>query len=155
MAKQAREKTLNKHSKGRSSKGALIKGASAKLPIDILSEPSFKEGVQDIMRGYSGIYLLYRQRTLFYIGLASNLYSRLISHTKDRLRGKWDSFAIFRVGRVRYLKDIETLLLRVALPPGNAVKGHFHRDADLTRLIKKIQTDEARRLTRIKKALGR
>jgi len=138
--------------KKESSKGALIKGVSVKLPIDILDEPSFKEGVQKIMRGYSGIYLLYRRKTLYYIGLATNLYWRLISHTKDRLKGKWDSFAIFRVGRVRYLKDIESLLLRVARPPGNAVKGHFHRDADLIKVLKKIQAIEVRRLNRIKKA---
>ncbi|MCG7853431.1 MAG: GIY-YIG nuclease family protein [Methanosarcinaceae archaeon] len=155
MARQVKKASTQKRVKKKTSKGALIKGVSAKLPIEILNEPSFKLGVQEIMKGYSGIYLLYRHTTLFYIGLATNLYGRLISHTRDKLKGKWDSFAIFRVGRVRYLKDIETLLLRVARPPGNSVKGHFHRDGDLTRVIKKIQLDQVRRFTRIKKALGR
>ena len=66
-----------------------------------------------------------------------------------------ESFAIFRIGRVRYLTDIKTLLLRVAEPPGNAVSGHLHRDADLTRVLRKIQQDQARRLTRIRKSLRR
>lgn len=153
MVAQILKSRVKGQTKKKSSKGALIKGVSARLPIDILYEPSFRDGVQEIMRGYSGIYLLYWRKTLYYIGLASNLYWRLLSHTKDRLKGKWDSFAIFRVGRVRYLKDIESLLLRVARPPGNAVKGHFHRDADLTRVLKKIEKEKEKPLERIRTAL--
>jgi hypothetical protein len=54
---------------------------------------------------------------------------------------------------VRYLKDIESILLRVARPPGNAVKGHFHRDANLTKVLKKIQKETGTLLDWIKKAL--
>lgn len=132
----------------------MVKGVSARLPIELLDEPTFKQGLQDITRGYSGLYLLYRRKRLYYIGLAKNLYWRLLGHTKDRLKGKWDSFTIFRVGRVRYLKDIESILLRVARPPGNTVSGHFHRDADLTKVLKKIQREQMRRLARIKKGLS-
>lgn len=136
-----------------SSKGALIKGASSKLPLDLLYEPSFKEGLQSIMRDYSGIYLLYKRNRLYYIGLAKNLYWRLLNHTKNKHKDRWDSFVIFRIGRVTYLKDIETLLLRVAAPPGNAVSGHFHRDADLTKVLRKIQREQMRRLKHIRKVL--
>jgi len=137
----------------KSTKGALVKGVSRKLPVSLLDEPSFREGLQEITRDYSGIYLLYKRKRLYYVGLASNLYWRLKGHTRNRHRGKWDSFAIFRVGRVRYLKDIESILLRVANPPGNAVSGHFHRDADLTRVLKRIQREQTRRLDKIRRAL--
>lgn len=140
-------------SRRKSNKGALVKGASKALPIDLLEEPSFKEGLQGIMRGYSGLYVLYKRTSLYYIGLANNLYWRLYSHTKDKHKNKWDRFAIFRVDRVRYLKDIESLLLRVADPPGNAVSGHFHRDSDLTKVLRRIQTEQMRTLRRIKKVL--
>jgi hypothetical protein len=153
MATQIPKVTVKGKSKKKSSKGALIKGVSRRLPIDILDEPSFKQGIQEIMRGYSGIYLLYWRKTLYYIGLATNLYGRLIGHTKDRHKGKWDSFAIFRVGRVRYLKDIETLLLLLIRPPGNSVKGHFHRDADQTDVLKRIEKIQGRRFKRIHNAL--
>lgn len=136
-----------------SSKGALVKGVSAQLPIVILDEPTFKQGLQEITRGYSGLYFLYNRKRLYYIGLAKNLYWRLVSHTKNKHKGKWDSFAIFRVGRVRYLKDVESLLLRAAQPPGNSVSGHFHRDADLTKVIKKIRAEQMRRIKKIGKAL--
>lgn len=138
-------------SKKKSDKGALIKGMSKRLPIELLDEPSFKDGLQQIMRNYAGVYALYRKNTLYYVGLATNLYWRLLAHTKNRNKGKWDRFAIFRVGRVRYLKDMETLLLRVAAPIGNKVSGHLlHRDADLTRVLRRIQREQLRRLKRIK-----
>lgn len=151
--KRQRFRTHRKIKKG-SSKGALVKGVSARLPIDLLYEPTFKHGLEEITRGYSGIYLLYRRKTLYYVGLAKNLYWRLLGHTKNKHRAKWDSFAIFRVGRVRYLKDIESILLRVARPPGNSVSGQFHRDADLTKVLKKIQSEQTRRLKRIRKGLA-
>jgi hypothetical protein len=76
-----------------------------------------------------------------------------VGHSRSK-RGKWDSFAIFRVGRVRYLKDIESLLLRAAQPPGNSVSGHFHRDADLTKVLKQIRREQSRRLRRIARVLA-
>jgi hypothetical protein len=136
-----------------SSKGALVKGASKPIPIDLLNEPAFRIGLHEIMRGYSGLYVLYRKKRLYYIGLANNLFWRLHSHTRNRHKGKWDRFAIFRVDRVRYLKDIESLLLQVARPPGNAVAGHFHRDADFTRVLRRIQSDQMRALKRIRRIL--
>ncbi|MBI5612913.1 MAG: GIY-YIG nuclease family protein [Gammaproteobacteria bacterium] len=144
-----------RHPKKRSNKGALIKGMSQPLPIELLGEPSFRSGLYEIMRDYAGIYALYKRNRLYYVGLATNLYWRLLGHTKNKHKGKWNRFAIFRIGRVRYLKDIETLLLRVAEPPGNVVSGHLHRDADLTRVLRKIQQDQTRRLSRIRKALRR
>jgi hypothetical protein len=153
VASRQPAKRTQRSKKRKSSKGALVKGVSRQLPVELLYEPAFKAGLQEITRGYSGIYLLYRRKTLYYIGLATNLYWRLLGHTKNKHRGKWDSFAIFRVGRVRYLKDIESILLRVARPPGNSVSGHFHRDADLTKVLKRIQTEQAKRLRRIKKVL--
>lgn len=140
-------------SKKRSHKGALIKGMSKPLPIDLLKEASFKKGLDEIMRGYAGVYALHNKGKLYYVSLASNLYSRIRGHTKDKHKGKWDSFAIFRIGRVRYLKDIETLLLQVASPPGNSLSGRLHRDADLTRVLRRIQAEQMRRLKRIRKAL--
>ncbi len=137
-----------------SSKGALVRGVSKRLPLELLDEPTFQQGLQEITRGYSGLYFLYKRTRLYYIGLARNLYWRLVGHSKDKHRGKWDSFAIFRVGRVRYLKDIESLLLRAARPPGNSVGGHFHRDGDLTKVLKKIRREQARRLRRIGKVLA-
>ena len=134
-------------------KGALIKGVSQPLPRELLFEPTFREELRGLMRGYSGLYVLYKRKSLYCIGLAKDLFWRLHSHTKDKHKNKWDRFAIYRIARVRYLKDIESLLLRVAEPPGNAVEGKFHRDADVTKVLRKIQRQQTRTLNRIKKVL--
>ena len=127
---------------------------SERMPISLLDEHVFRQGLKDIMAGYAGVYALYRGRRLYYVGLASNLFWRLHHHTRDRHRGRWNSFSIFRIGRVRYLKDIETLLLRVAVPRGNRVTGHVHRDADLSRVLRSIAKDQARTLKRIRRVIG-
>lgn len=148
----AKEKPLKKPRR-RPTKGALIKGVSQQLPRELLFEPTFREELRGLMRGYSGLYVLYRRNSLYYIGLAKDLFWRLHTHTRDKHKKRWDRFAIFRIARVRYLKDIESLLLRVANPPGNAVTGKFHRDADVTKVLRKIQRQQTRTLNRIKKVL--
>jgi hypothetical protein len=42
-------------------------------------------------------------------------------------------FIIFRIQRVRYLKDIEALIHHLVDTPGNKIKGKVPRDADLNR----------------------
>ena len=145
---KARRLRRKKHS----NKAALIKGMSRRLPIQLLGDRSFETGLKKIMRGYAGVYALYNGEKLYYVGLATNLYNRLRWHTRNRHKGKWDRFAIFRVGRVRYLKDMETLLLQVAKPPGNSLSGHLHRDADLTRVLRVVLRENTLRLKRIRKA---
>jgi hypothetical protein len=151
MAKKTNIRERRK-TKKHSNKGALLKGMSQRLPRSLLGDPSFKSGLEEIMRGYAGVYALYKGNKLYYVGLATNLYWRLQEHTKNRHKKKWNQFAIFR-GRVRYLKDMETLLLQVAKPPGNSLTGHLHKDADLTRVLRKVYREIALRLNRIKKAL--
>ena len=140
-----------KKKKRKSSKGALLKGMSRRLPIELLGDQAFETGLKAIMRGYAGVYALYDGNKLYYVGLANNLYNRLRWHTRDRHKNRWDQFAIFRVNRVRYLKDMETLLLQVSKPPGNSLSGHLHRDADLTRVLRKVHRENALRLRRLRK----
>ena len=145
-------KKKTRRKKQKSNKGALLKGMTRRLPVKLLGDRSFEDGLQEIMRGYAGVYALYDGEKLYYVGLANDLYNRLRWHTKNKHKGKWDRFAIFRVRRVRLLKDMETLLLQVAEPPGNSVSGRLHRDADLTRVLRLVLRESRRRLNRLSKA---
>ena len=151
-AEETNKKARRRRKRRKSFKGALIKGMTRRIPIQLLGDLSFQEGLEKIMRGYAGVYALYRGRRLYYVGLATNLYNRLRWHTKNKHKGKWDQFAIFRVRRVHYLKDMETLLLQVAVPPGNSFTGRLHRDADLTRVLRKVLHENRLRLNRLSKA---
>jgi hypothetical protein len=136
-------------------KGALIKGITKKLPSDILDNTVFRKGLKETMKGYSGIYALYRKDSLYYIGLTTNLFGRIKWHLKDRHAGKWDSFVIFRIKRIVYLRDIETLITHLVKLPGNKVKGKVPRDADINRILKVILQEHNKEIKGISKALGR
>jgi len=136
-----------------SSKGALIKGMSRRLPSEILESPMFAQRLREIMRRYAGIYALYRKDRIYYIGLTTNLLGRIKWHLKDRHAGKWDSFIIFRIQKVRYLKDIETLIHHLVDTPGNKVKGKVPRDADLNRILREVLSEHEKAIKGIKKAL--
>ena len=106
----------------KSSKGALIKGMTKRLPIEILNNEIFQKRLKEIMKGYAGIYAMYRKDKLYYVGLTTNLFGRLKTHRiRDRHAGKWDEFIIFRIKKVNYLKDIETLLTHLVNVKGNRV----------------------------------
>jgi len=100
-------------SKKGTGKGALIKGMTKRLPFEILANPLFRVGLRRVMRGYAGIYALYHGSKLYYVGLTRNLFGRVRWHLTDRHARKWDSFVIFRIKRVNYVKDIETLLMQL------------------------------------------
>ena len=78
-----------------------------------------------LLRGYSGIYVLYKHDVPHYVGKASKLSWRIRNHQNDRLKGKWDSFSLYVVRGDRYVKDIESLLLRIVKPKGALVSGRF------------------------------
>jgi hypothetical protein len=145
----------SKKKKRQPKKGALIKGMTGRLPVEILDNPVFEEDIRNVMKGFSGIYLLYRRKTLYYVGLASNLLGRLRSHQKDKHAERWDQFTIYRIRQVRYLKDLETLLIGVLRPPGNNVKGRVPSDADINRILRKVMKQQKSSMTKIERSLAK
>ena len=95
---------------------------------------SYKEALGSKQRG-RGIYILYDKEEVYYIGLSKkSLRSRLRQHaTKDRHKGKWDNFSFYQISRQKYIKDIESLLLKVYRPKGNKVVGRFKKKYDLSK----------------------
>jgi hypothetical protein len=129
----------------RSPKGALIKEASRPIPIDLILDPVFRQDFHNEIRGAAGVYILYKGRNVYYVGHSNKLFWALHSKTRNKHKNKWNKFAFFRVNNVRFLKDLKSLLIDAALPPGNEVSSRFYRAGDLTRAIQKFS--EARRKT--------
>lgn len=94
----------------------------------------YKDALGIKQRG-RGIYVLYKNGGVYYIGLSKrSLRGRLRRHAlRDRHKGKWDSFSFYQIGKTRYIKDIESLLLRIFRPEGNRVAGRFRKKYDLNR----------------------
>jgi len=90
---------------------------------DVLDK--YPDVVREFVRNRSGVYALYKGSRLHYVGLARNLRSRLQSHLKDRHARTWDRFSIYLTEGDEHLKELESLVLRIADPKGNRVTGRF------------------------------
>jgi GIY-YIG catalytic domain len=99
-------------------------------------------------QGRSGIYVLRKNREIYYVGLASSLRSRLDHHLKDHLKGKWDEFDLYiiRPGKVKYIRELEALLIRVAKPSGNRNEPKFVRHKNITQGFRKALVEEVDKL---------
>ena len=111
------------------------------------------EEYQDIIREYvhrrQGVYALYHADQLYYVGLASNLSSRLKAHLRNRHAGRWNRFSVYLTIGDSHLKELETLILRVLkpTPEGNSQIGKFSRSEDLLPRLERDmrQRDQAKR----------
>ena len=65
------------------------------------------------------------------MGLASNLRSRLAQHLRDRHAGTWDQFSIYLTLTDEHLRELESLVLRIASPKGNRLIAQFSTSEDL------------------------
>jgi len=91
----------------------------------------YQDVIRQYVRGRQGIYALYLGDRLYYVGLASNLRSRLKIHLKDRHGHSWDRFSVYLTIGDSHLKELESLFLRMFKPTGNKQAGKFVRSEDL------------------------
>ena len=103
------------------------------------------EVVREYVKGKRGVYALYKRTRLYYVGLASNLRSRLKSHLRDRHGAAWDSFSMYLTDSDDHLRELEALTLRITLPKGNRSKTKFSRSQDLRRYFKRKISEQQRK----------
>lgn len=104
----------------------------------------FQDIIREYVRGRQGLYALYRRGKLQYVGLASDLRSRLQAHLHDRHSDTWDAFSLFlTVGRDS-LRELEALLIRIARPHGNKSKTKFPRSQNLTSIFRRQIKEQQR-----------
>jgi len=96
-----------------------------------------QEIIRQYVRGRQGIYALYRRGKIYYVGLATNLRSRLRHHLKDRHGTSWDQFSVYLTIGDHHLRELEALILRTVKPSGNKQKGKFAKSEDLRRRFRR------------------
>ena len=101
----------------------------------------YKGIIKEMIRGQSGIYALYSKGQLYYVGLASNLMGRLNTHLKDRHKGAWDRFSVYLTPTSDHIKELESMILRIAKPKGNRVSGNFAGSSNLFNQLNKAIAD--------------
>lgn len=138
--------------RNKSFRGRLLKGILENVPNEVFE--IVKPDLQKIMRRYAGIYALYKGKKLYYVGLTRYLHGRLISHLiRDSHAGNWDNFSVFMIKRVDYLKDLETLVLRIANPKGNRTRGKIPQHGQLKKELRQRLADYVSKAKKIRKRL--
>jgi len=127
----------------KSYKGQLVCQHLENISRDALEK--YQGVIREYVKGRHGIYALFKKDKLYYVGLASNLRNRLKRHLSDRHARTWDRFSIYLTIKDEHLKELESLVLRIASPSGNKISGKFLRSQDLNKDFKKAITCSQRR----------
>lgn len=98
----------------------------------------YAEIVREIVDRRHGVYALYRKGKLYYVGLATNLRGRLKQHLRDRHRGLWDRFSVYLTIDDRHLRELESLVMRIAQPKGNKQRGRLGKSENLMRQLRRM-----------------
>jgi|GEM_PF-145032 len=83
----------------------------------------FPRQITDLAHSKHGVYALYKGDRLYYVGLATNLRNRIKQHLHDKHAGKWNRFSLYLVRKVEHIKELESMILRIADPTGNSTRG--------------------------------
>lgn len=100
----------------------LVREYIEKMSGDIFEE-RYRDQLAELIEGHAGVYALYLDDALYYVGLASDLMRRVGFHQKDRHAGRWNLFSVYLTAKSAHIKPLESLLLRVYMPEGNRVRG--------------------------------
>jgi hypothetical protein len=131
MARKRRNKTR-----------AIVAGHVEKVSAQIFDR--YQKEITDMIRGYQGLYALYQKNKLYYVGLASNLKSRIKHHLSNKHKGKWTHFSLYIIRKAGHIKELESLLLRIAYPLGNAQKGKLKNSKNLLPILRKRVANKSR-----------
>ncbi len=78
--------------------------------------------ITQLIEKSSGVYALYDENELYYVGRAIQLRRRVKQHLKDRHDASWTHFSIYLISNDEHIGEFESLLVRIANPKGNTVK---------------------------------
>lgn len=98
---------MGKRAKNNSIVREFVEGISGK----VLEQ--YRPLIGQLIKRRAGVYALYKNDRLYYVGLASNLMARVNGHLKDRHKGKWDRFSVYLTIADSHIRPLEALLLRI------------------------------------------
>ena len=81
--------------------------------------------LKEVIGGEGGIYCLYKNEKLYYVGLAGNLFRRIKQHRRDKHKRKWNRFSAYVTKHDKHIQELESLTLRIISPSGNRKKGRL------------------------------
>jgi hypothetical protein len=129
------------------------KGSLIKYALDDIKRESFdviKRELQGTLKKRFGVYALYKRDKLVRVGLGTNIFNRLKGHSKN-VRLDWDTASLFILKNIKYLRDLETAIVRIAKPKYNDQKGRVEDEHYLERLLRKTVKKKQKLLQKSKR----
>ena len=99
----------------------------------------YKKIIIEHIGNRAGIYALYDEEELYYVGRASDLARRVKQHLEDRHSSLWTHFSVYFTKKEQYVKDIEAVLIAIAWPKGNKVKPKLGKETKIKELIENVK----------------
>ena len=65
--------------------------------------------LNSVIGGRGGIYALYKNERLYYVGLATNLFKRIKNHRRDKHKRKWNRFSAYVTKKDHHIPEMEAL----------------------------------------------
>jgi hypothetical protein len=111
----------------------LVLGYLERISSKVFS--NYPDELTELAGDQHGVYALYKGDRLYYVGLATNLKNRIRNHLKDRHAGKWDKFSLYLVRKADHIRELESIIMRIAGPRGNAMEGKLPGAENLRRRL--------------------
>lgn len=115
--------------------------------LENVSKDVFKQYyplITELVGDSPGIYALYDDRDLYYVGKSTELRKRVKQHLKDRHLASWTHFSLYLARREDHIHEIESLLVRIANPKGNRVIPRGKSSGILVKQLKKLIKERQR-----------
>jgi hypothetical protein len=97
-----------------------------------------------------GVYALYDDNELYYVGKSTDLRNRVKHHLRDRHGASWTHFSLYLARKEVHIHEIESLIVRISNPKGNRVIPKGKSSGPLLRSLKSMvqqkQKDELSKL---------
>ena len=97
----------------------------------------YKKKVIQYIGNKPGVYALYDEKELYYVGRASDLAKRVNDHLKDRHSALWTHFSVYLTKKAQYVNDIEAVIISIADPKGNIDKPKLGGEKKLKDIFRK------------------
>lgn len=114
------------------------RGSLIRFALDNVKRGSFdtiKKELNKTLKTRRGIYALYKNGKVVKVGLSTGLYGRVKGHSKNE-NLDWDTASFFVIRHIKYLRDLETAVNRIAKPPHSKQLGRVADEHYLERLLR-------------------
>lgn len=97
---------------------------------------NYAELITNLIGRSPGVYALYDDLGLYYVGKSVDLKGRVLIHLKDRHKASWSYFSLYLLKDERYVDEMESVLIRIANPKGNRIKPKGRSDGSMLKKLK-------------------